>query len=173
MCLSKDSNYAFIGAVPKNGNVERLYKYDPATNRVVGSWDIPLWDDMNSTFCALDNNLLVGYCGSVVFIFDVTKGQIVWKDVIGKKIYSITMGPDNSFYVNYNNTSIFNYKIIKYNFNLSDVANIKATTSVISEYNDQDTNERTKPTGLIVVPGIAGSYDLYVSGLNSLYRIKV
>jgi hypothetical protein len=173
MCLSKDSNYAFIGAVPKNGNVERLYKYDPATNRVVGSWDIPLWDDMNSTFCALDNNLLVGYCGSVVFIFDVTKGQIVWKDVIGKKIYSITMGPDNSFYVNYNNTSIFNYKIIRYNFNLSDVANIKATTSVISEYNDQDTNERTKPTGLIVVPGIAGSYDLYVSGLNSLYRIKV
>lgn len=175
MCLSKDSNYAFIAAVPHSGNVERLYKYDPATNRVVASWDIALWDDMFA-ITVLDNDLLVGYCGDTIFIFDLKTGKITWKEVLGKgqRIYSITMGPDKSVYINYMYLQATNFKIVKYNFDIADHSNIKATSTFITELADQDNNERSKPTGMLVVPGIvAGSYDLYISGLNSLYRIKV
>lgn len=174
MCLTKDSNYTLIGARPKNGNVERLYKYDPVGNRVVKSWDIPLWDDLYSPLCVLDNDLLVGFCGDAIYIFDLVSGQIIWKEVLRKKIYSIIMGPDNSLYVNYMNSSVFNYKIVKYKFNLADKASITATSSIVTELEDEDNNERSKPSGMIIVPNaVAGNNDLYVSGLNSLYRIKV
>lgn len=175
ICLSKDSNYAFIGAFPHSGNVERLYKYDPATNRVVASWNIPLWDDFHCTFGVLDNDLLVGYCGDTIFIFDLKTGQITWKEVLGKgqKIYAMAMGADKSVYINYMYLQATNFKVVKYNFDLADHANIKAATTSIAELPDQDNNERSKPTGMLLVPTVAGNYDLYVSGLNSLYRIKV
>jgi hypothetical protein len=174
MCLTKDSNYALIGAVPKNGKIQRLYKYNPVTNSVVKSWDIPLWDDLYSPLSVLTDDLLVGFCGDTVFIFDLVTGQIIWKEVLHKKIYSMTLGPDNSVYINYMNSSVFNYKIIKYNFNVADRSNVKATTTIVSELEDQDSNERSKPSGMLVVPNVvAGNYDLYISGLNSLYRVKV
>lgn len=176
MCRTKDGNYALIGAVLRNSNVERLYKYDPADNRIVASWDIPLWDDMNSTLCALDNDLLVGYCGDTIFLFDLKSGQIIWKEVLGRgqKIYSITLGPDNSVYINYMYLSPLNFRIAKYNFDLADRTKIKAQTTVIGELADADNDERTKPTGMIVVPNtLQGNFDLFISGLNSLYRIKV
>ncbi|MCW3106134.1 MAG: hypothetical protein JWQ09_640, partial [Segetibacter sp.] len=50
----------------------------------------------------------------------------------------------------------------------------KATSTFITELADQDNNERSKPTGMLVVPNaVAGNSDLYISGLNSLYRIKL
>ena len=176
MCLSKDSNYAFIGAVPHSGKVERLYKYDPAANRVVASWDIPLWDDLSATYCVLDNDILVGYCGDTIFLFDLKSGQIIWKEVLGKgqKIYSITVGPDNSVYIDYMYLSPLNFKIVKYNFDLADHANIKAKSTFLTELGDQDNDERSKPTGMMVVADkVSGRYNLFISGLNSLYRIKI
>ncbi len=176
MCLSKDSNYAFIGAVPHSGNVERLYKYDPAANRIVASWDIPLWDDMYSNLCVLNNDLLVGYCGESIFIFDTKTGKIIWKEPLGRgqKIYSITMGPDNSVYIDYMYNSAVSFKISKYNFDVSNPSAIKAVTTLVAEFADQDNDERSKPSGMLVSPtGITGSYDLYVSGLNSLYKVRI
>ncbi|MDQ6815656.1 MAG: hypothetical protein M3040_18145 [Bacteroidota bacterium] len=174
MCLSKDSNYILVSGVPKNGTVEKLYKYDPAANQVVAAWDLPLWDDLNSTLCVLTNDLLVGYCGDALFIFDLTKGQIIYKEVLHKKICSIIMGPDNTLYVNYMNSTVFNYKIAKYNFNVTDRSNITTTSSPITELNDEDMNERSKPTGMLVVSNKAtGSSDLYISGLFSLYKIRL
>lgn len=175
MCLSKDSNYVFIGAVPKNGNVERIYKYDPASNKVVGYWDLPLWDDLNSQLCVYDNDLMVGYCGDTVFIFDLKTGKIIWKEVTGRgqKIYSIAVAPDNSVFITHMYLSPLDFKIVKHNFNVTDRENIKATSQLITILSDQDVNERTKPVGLLVATTpVAGRYDLYISGLNSLYRIK-
>jgi outer membrane protein assembly factor BamB len=153
-----------------------LYKYDPATNRVVGAWDIPLWDDMYSTLCVLDNNTLVGYCGDTIFLFDLLTGKIIWKEVTGRgqKIYSITVAPDNSVYIAHMYLSPLDFKIVRYNFDVTDRANIKAASALITILSDQDQNERSKPTGMLAVQNTAaGNYDLYISGLFSLYRIKV
>ena len=65
------------------------------------------------------------------------------------------------------------FKIVKYNFDVSDKANIKATSSLITILSDEDRNERSKPMGLLAVKNAAGASDLYVSGLFSLYRIKL
>jgi hypothetical protein len=135
---------------------------------------MPLWDDLYSPLSVLDNDLLVGFCGDVVYLFDLNTGQIIWKEVLHKKIYSMTLEPDNAVYITYMNSSVFNYKIIKYNFDITDRSNPRAITKVVTEFEDEDNNERSIPSGMLVVPNaIAGNYDLFISGLNSLYRIKV
>ena len=84
------------------------------------------------------------------------------------------MGPDNTLYVNYMNSTVFNYKIVKYNFDLTNRANITTTSATVSELDDADNNERSKPTAMLVVSNKAtGRYDLYVSGLFSLYKIQM
>jgi hypothetical protein len=176
MCLSKDSNYVFIGGHPHSGNVERLYKYDPAANRVVAYWDIPLWDDLYTNLGVLDNDILVGYCADTIFLFDLKTGQIIWKEVLGKgqRIYAMTQSADGSIYINYMYRSVFNFKIVKYKFDISNHSNIKATETAVGELIDEENNERTKPTGMLVVPGVVPGKDvLYVSGLNSLYRVRI
>lgn len=176
MCLTKDSNYALISAIPHSGKTQRLYKYDPSANRVVAFWDIALWDDMLSNLVVLDNDILFGFCSESVFLFDMKTGQIIWKETLGRgeKIYSATVAPDNSVYVNHMFRTAVSFKIMKYNFNLADHSKITTNKTTVTEFTDQDNNERTKPTGMVVVPTVvAGNYDLYVSGLNSLYRIKV
>lgn len=175
-CISSDNNYALIGAVPDKGNIGKLYKYDPASNSIVKSWNLPLWGNQNFSFCSLEGDILVGICYDTIFLFDLNSGEIIWKKALGldQGIYAMTVTPDHSVYINHTFRSVTNYRIDKYNFNITDRSNIKATTTVITELQDQDNNERTKPTGILVTPGIAsGTSDLYVSGLNSLYHIKI
>jgi hypothetical protein len=175
-CLSADNNYAFVGAVPDKGNIGKLYKYDPATNSIVKSWNIPLWGNQNFTFRTLNADILVGICYDTIFLFDLNSGEIIWREALGldKGIYAMTVAPDSSVYITHTFRSVTNYRVDKYNFNTTDRTNIKATSKPIAELQDQDNDERTKPTGIILTPGIAsGTADLYVSGLNSLYRIKI
>lgn len=175
LCLSKDSNYAYIGALPHAGNVEKLYKYNPATNTVVATWNIPVWADRYTTLGVLDSDILVGICGDTIFLFDLNSGQIIWKQALGQgqKIYAMAIAPDNSVYINYMYRSALNFKIVKYSFNLGNHKNIQATTADIAELSDGDRDERTKPTGMLVAPVAGGKSELYISGLCSLYRINI
>ncbi len=175
LCLSKDSNFVFIGALPHNGNVEKIYKYNPATNSVVSSWNLPVWDDRYTTLGVLDNDVLVGICSETIFLYDLTTGSIIWKESMGdgQKIYTMTIAPDNAVYITFMYRSALNFKIVKYNFDLKNHANIKAVASDIAELNDEDSDERTKPSGMLINTDVAGRSELYISGLSSLYRVNM
>ena len=176
ICLSQDSNYAYIGALPHAGNTEKIYKYNPATNSVVAAWDLPVWDDRYTNFSIIDNDMLVGICGDTIFLFDLISGKIVWKQALGQgqKIYAMAVAPDHSVYINHMYQSPLNYKIIKYNFNFTNRQNITNTTTTIGELADADRDEKTKPTGMLYAQGVSSNRaDLYISGLSSLYRIAM
>ncbi len=67
-----------------------------------------------------------------------------------------------------------NFRIVKYKFNTSNSSNIAVQSSVVTELKDQDLNERSKPCNMLFAPiGTTGVSDLYISGLNSLYRMRV
>ena len=176
LCLSQDSNYVYIGALPHSGNIEKLYKYNPATNTIVASWELPVWADRYTQLNVIGNDMLVGTCGDAIFLFDLNSGQITWKQSMGagQKIYAMTVAPDHSVYINFMYRSPLNFKIVKFNFDLSNRSNIASTTTDIAELGDSDRDERTKPTGMLIAPGVSPDRaDLYVSGLSSLYRIKM
>jgi len=175
-CLSSDSNYAIVTGLPRAGNTAKIFKYNPATNSIAGSWNLPLWNDLDVKFSVLENDILVGVCGDVIFLFDLKVGEIVWKQVLGQgqRIYAMAIAPDHSVYINYMYRQAINYKIVKYNFNLKDAKNIQASSTTITELEDQDGDERFKPTVMLVAPGtVPGTNELYVSGLMSLYRIRL
>ena len=85
----------------------------------------------------------------------------------------MAIAPDHSVYINHVYRQALNFKIVKYNFNLNDAKNIQASTTTITELMDQDKDEKCKPTVMMVAPGVAGTNDLYVSGLASLYRVRL
>jgi hypothetical protein len=175
-CISSDSNYAFVGAVPHDGNSDmgKLYKYNPASNSILKSWSIQLWGSKYFSIQSLEGDILVGICDDIIFLFDFNSGQIIWKESIGQYagIFGLTITPDHSVYITH--SALVNYRIDKYNFNISDLSSIKTTKTVIAELVDQDHNERSKPTGLLAVPSSDGAgYNLYISGLNSLYQVKI
>lgn len=174
-CMSADGNYAYVTAIPHNGNTGKIYKYNPATNSIAASWTLPLWDDMSVSFQVVDNDLLVGICGDTVFLFDLTTGQIIWKQALGQgqKIYALAIAPDHSVYINYMYRSAVNFKIVKYTFNTSDRKNVQVATAAVTELMDQDNDEKNKPTRMLVTTDAAGVNELYVAGLASLYRVSL
>jgi hypothetical protein len=174
LCLSKDSNYAFIGAIPHSGNNGKIYKYNPATNSIVASWDFNLWGERGIYFQMYSEDLLVGYLDDSVFLFDVKKGEIIWKQTLGqgKRIYALNIGPDNSVYILHVYLSITNFRLVKYNINAADHSNVLAQSSVVADVRDEDNDERTKPGRLLFVAE-QGVNHLYISGLNSLYRVRI
>lgn len=173
--LSKDSNYAIIGAVPKAGNNARLYKYDPATNSVVKSWNITLWGDRYLKTRILTDNLLIGICEDVIFLFDMNKGEITWKKVLGsgQKIYAVAVAPDQSVYINYMFRSALNFKITKFNFTITNASTIEALSTDVAELTDQDSDEKYKPTEMLVAPDAGNRHCLYVTGLLSMYKVNI
>lgn len=172
MCLTKDSNYTIISAIPHAGNVIKLYKYDPAANQVVASWNLPLWGDNANSICAYSNDLLVGVCSEFVYLFDMTSGSIVWKQSVGnsQRIFSLAVAPDHSVYINHMYLSAMNFRIVKYSFDVSDRSNIKATANNIAVFNDADNDEKNKPSGLMFSPV---SSELIITGLPSLYKVSI
>ena len=172
MCLTKDSNYTIISAAPHVGNVIKLYKYDPIANQVVASWSLPLWGDGSNSICAYSADLLVGVCDEFVYLFDMSSGTIVWKQSVGtsQRIFSLAVAPDNSVYINHMYRSALNFRIVKYNFDISNRSNIKATTNNIAVFDDADNDEKNKPSGLLFSPV---SSELFITGLLSLYKVSI
>lgn len=175
MCLSNDSNYAYIGGMPHAGSTEKIYKYNPVTNSIVKSWDLPLWGDGRATFRILESELLVGFCDDMIFLFDLNKGEIIWKQILGQgqKIYGLAIAPDHSVYITHLYRQATNFNVVKYNFATSDRTNIGATATKVTELKDQDNDETGKPSGLLFVQSVTSSTDLYISGLKSFYRIRI
>jgi hypothetical protein len=176
MCLSEDGNYAYVGAVPHSSKMGKIYKYNPATNSIVKSWNLPLWGDKSASLKVLEADLLVGYCDDMIFIFDLTKGEVIWRQILGQgqKIYAIGIAPDHSVYITHMYRQATNFNILKYTFNTSDRANIVATEKQVTELKDQDDSESGKPSNLLFVQSPqSNATDMYVSGLNSLYRIRI
>ena len=172
MCLTKDSNYTIISAVPHGGNVIKLYKYNPVSNQVVASWSLPLWGDYANSIYAYNNDLLVGFCSEFIYLFDMNSGSIVWKQSVGnsQRIFSIAVAPDNSVYISHMFMSALNFKIAKFNFDVSDRMNIKSTTKTIAVFDDADNDEKNKPSGLMFSPV---SSELFITGLSSLYKVSI
>jgi hypothetical protein len=174
LCLSQDSNYAYVGAIPHSGSNGKIYKYNPATNTVVASWDFNLWGERGINFQVYSEDLLVGYIDDTMFLFDLKKGTIVWKETLGqgKRIYALNIGPDHSVYILHVYLSITNFRIVKYNLDATDRSNVVAKSSLVADFKDQDNDERTKPGKLTFVSEL-GVNHLYISGLNSLYRLRI
>ena len=174
MTLSKDSSEVYISAISKYTAAGKIFKYNPISNSIVSSIDFPL-DNNPGTIKYLRDNLLVGAYDDVVYVMDVNTKSIVYKTVLGngQRINAFTVAPDGSLYVNYNYLNAFTSKLVKFEFNISNNAAITTTATEVSVIKSPDTEEGTKPTGLIFMKSSQGNtYDLYIAGFKSLCRLK-
>ncbi len=172
MCLSKDSSTAYVAAQSMNGGPGKILVYDPATNKVLESMDFPL-GSCPGTISLYAENIIVGICGSSVYFYDVKKRTIIFKKEMGanQNIYSLTIAPDKSVWINQTGSDIFNTRIIKLTIK-NEVGSFTAVASVIATISDIDRDENTKPDNMVFVETVSGTYDLYISGLKSLYRVS-
>lgn len=175
--LNKDGKTAIIGAKPKSGTATKLFKYDPETNSVTDVYDLQLWGEVDYKIQSLTNDLLVGYCDHSLFIYDLVSKKIISRQDLtpGERIFTMGINPlNNEVFVTHMYRLATNFRIIKYKYNLDDKSNIGAQSTVVTELQDKDLNERSKPCNMLFAPiGASGISDLYISGLNSLYRLKV
>lgn len=173
LTLSYDSNYAFIVGIPNTGATSRIFKYDPSTNTVVDKWDLPLWGDRYTTVAMLSSDILVGICDESIYLFSLTKREIIWSKSIGvgKKIHSIAVAPDKSAYIIQPKNSPTQYLVSRFNFDLG-TADVKATETSIAEFSDGDSDERYKPSSMLVA-ATGSETNLFIGGLLSLYKIRL
>jgi hypothetical protein len=174
MTLSKDSSEVYISAISKYTAVGKIFKYNPTSNSIVSSIDFPL-DRSPGTIKYLKGNLLAGAYDDVIYVMDVNTKAIVWKTVLGngQRINAFTIAPDGGLYVNYNYLNAFTSKLVKFEFNTTNNSAITTTATEISVIKSPDTEEDTKPTGLIFMKSTQGnSYDLYIAGFKSLCRLR-
>jgi hypothetical protein len=99
---------------------------------------------------------------------------MIWKNVLGQgqKIYALSIAPDNSAWIIYMFRQATNFRLVKLQFDLNDNNNIQTAFQPVTELKDDDNDEKSKPGGLTFVTR-NGSTDLYISGLNSLYRLRI
>jgi hypothetical protein len=176
LCLSSDSLTVFAGGKPKNGNAGKIFKYDPATNSILATYDLPLWSYGDYSLSAYDAETLVGRCDDMVFLFDLKSGKIIWQQILGsgQKIFSLAIGPDHSVYIMHMCLLATNFRLMKYTFDTHDRTSITYTANHITDLRDEDNDERCKPVDMVFAPiGTTGVSNLYVSGFNSLYRVKI
>lgn len=173
LCLAKDSLTAFIGTMPKNGTTAKIYKYDPAANKVTSTYELPVIGKSYNHLMALTNDLLVGSYDDAIFIYNLQTGGITWQNHLGsnQRIYALNIAPDNSVYIVYTCRQTTNYKVSKVQFSTSGA--LTAKTEQIAEFTDADMNERTKPESIAFSNNGSGIMEMYISGLNSLYKVKL
>ena len=172
MCLSKDSNVAYVAAQSMSGANGKIYIYDPATNQVTGSLDFPLGSCPGS-ISLYSENIIVGICGSSVYLYDISKRSVIFKHDMGysQRIYSLVIAPDRTVWINQTGTDIFSTRIIKLDIK-NEANNVTANVSVVALLSDAHRDENTKPDNMVFVETTPGKYDLYISGLKSLYRVS-
>lgn len=79
--------------------------------------------------------------------------------------------PDGSFWISLTGNDVFNTRIVKLVIK-NDGNNVTADVSLMANLSDSDRDENTKPSNLVFVEATPGKYDLYISGLKSLYRVS-
>lgn len=175
-CLSADSNSAYVAGISHSGANLRLYKYDPASNSSAKSWDIPLWGDGYAVISLLKDDVIAGICEDCLFLYDLNSSSFIWKQALGggQKIFSFAVAPDHSVLINYMHAGQFQFKVDKYDFDISNKANVKYQTTPIADWQDSEEDPTRRPSGMFIAPSFTkpGYSDVYLSGLNSLYRIK-
>ena len=86
----------------------------------------------------------------------------------------MAVAPDNSIYVNHMYRAAMNFKIEKFNLDISDRANIKSAVAGVAEFADADHDEKYKPGAMVVAPGLSpGTTNLYITGLPTLYKVSL
>lgn len=172
MCLSKDSNLAYVAATSVTGSNGKLYVYNPATNSITSSLDFPL-GACPGTINIYSENIIVGCCEGTVYLYDISKRSIIFKHDMGysQKIYSMVTAPDGSLWISLTGNDVFNTRIVKLVIK-NDANNVTAEVSLIANLSDSDRDENTKPSNMVFVEATPGKYDLYISGLKSLYRVS-
>ncbi len=68
-------------------------------------------------------------------------------------------------------TDVFNTRIVKVQIK-NEANQISADVSLIANLSDAHRDENTKPNKMVFLENAGGRYDLYVSGLKSLYRVS-
>jgi hypothetical protein len=172
MCLSKDSTVAYVAAQSTSGSAGKFYMYDPATNHITGSMDFPLGSNPGNISLYAEN-IIVGTFGSSVYLYDIAKKAIIFRQEMGinHTIYSLAIAPDHSVWINQTGGDIFTTSVIKLDIK-KEANNVTATVSVIAKMIDEHKDENTKPENMVFVETSAGRFDLYISGLKSLYRVS-
>ncbi len=172
MCLSKDSNLAYVAAKSASGANGKIYVYNPATNSITTSLDFPLGASPG-TISVYSDNIIVGSYEGTVYLYDISKQSIIFKHDMGysQKIYSMVTAPDGAVWINLTGTDVFNTRIVKLVIK-NEVNNVTADVSLIANLSDADRDENTKPSNMVFVEATPGKFDLYISGLKSLYRVS-
>lgn len=172
MCLSKDSMQVYVAAQSMTGSNGKIYVYNPATNSITGSMDFPLGANPGS-ISIYGNNIIVGIASGTVYLYDISKKAIIFKHDMGysQYIYSLVTAPDGSVWINLTGSDVFNTRIVKLIIK-SEANKVTAEVSLIANLYDADKDENTKPNNMVFVKTTPGNYDLYISGLKSLYRVN-
>ncbi len=172
MCLAPDSNNVIISAVANSGQ-GKIYKYNPSSNSITQSFTFPV--NNPGQIVAFDNSTIAGVYNEVLYLFDLNTGTIVWTQTLspGQRIYAITKAPDNSICIAFMYLQATHFNIMKYRFTKSGSA-YTATNVSLGEFSDVDNFEPSKPQWLTFGKSYtqANAYDLYVTGLKSIYRFK-
>ena len=172
--LSADSNSVYLCGLPKSGSTGKIFEYNPASNSITRSWELPLWGDRYATVATLSVSTLAGICDDHIFLFDLNSGTITWKKSIGaaKKMYSMTIAPDKSVYITHMNNSPVNFGVARFAFEKTNTLQPEATMMQVAEFNDADRDERYKPSNMLLA-NINGTSSIFISGLLSLYQVNL
>lgn len=173
MCLSYDSNHAFVAAFTKGGGAGKLFMYNPATNSIADEWIIPELTGYGGLIESFTHKLLVGTMDDMIFVYDLEKRQTVYKKVLGsgQRITALAKGPNFTFYTASMYLSSNNSKIQKVRIDNTDPSNIKMLLTYIAEVADEDGDEGL-PIQLAIAKKSSSIGSIYISGMKSLYRIN-
>jgi hypothetical protein len=174
MCLSQDASEVYISAMSKFTGVGKIFRYNPTTNTIVSAIDFPLSKNPGSIKLFKDN-LVAGISDDVLYLVDVNTKAIVWKTVLGsgQRINAFAVAPDGNIWINYNYLSALTTKLVKFEINAANTSNITSVTTDVTIIKTPDNDESTKPNGFVFMKSEQGNtYDLYISGFRSLYRMR-
>ncbi len=168
MCLSADSNLAYISAVSISGSQGRIFVYNPATNSIVNSFAFP--NKSAGKIITADSKTIAGFYDEVVYLFDVTTGTIINKQILGggQRVYGMAKDITGTIYFTHLYLQATHFKIQKMNFTRTG-STVNTTLATVTEFSDTDNDEETKPTGLTFAPN---SNSFYITGLRSIYRLQ-
>lgn len=173
MCMKSDSNTVIIAASSIGGAPGKIYTYNPSANTLINSKNFPTSNP--GQIVLYDKNTIAGTYDDVVYLWDINSGRIVWQQTLGggQRIYAISKTPDNGICVIHLYLQAVHFKILKFNFTITG-STYTATSTSLGEITDADNDESSKPQTLTfgISAGQSNLYDLYITGLKSIYRIK-
>lgn len=170
MCLNNDSTLAYVSAYPIAGGNATIFVYDPATNAIIKN--IVFQGSNAGKIISLNATTIVGCHDDVIYLLDVATGNILWQQNLGsgQRIFGLVKANNTSFIIDYLYLQATHFKVVKYSVATATTVGVSNTT--IAEFTDEDFDESTKPTGLVLTPSNGNISDLYIIGLRAAYLIK-